>query len=77
MLIKDLKPGTVYRIKDTDFFQNKMMVIEVPYDIKMVDAFSDRVFEYKLASIDLERNLLVQWYGHEQLEAVVLEEGDE
>lgn len=74
MLIKDLKPGTVYRIKDTKFFQSRMMVVEIPYDVLLSDAFGDKFFEYKLASINLDKSLLVQWNGHEELEAVLLEE---
>ncbi len=77
MLIKELKPGTVYRLKDKHFDQSKLMVVSLPYDIMIVDSeFGGEVYP-GFASIDLDNNELVQWQGHEEQEAILITEGDE
>ena len=77
MLIKELSPGTVYKLKDEHFIQNKLMVIAVPYDIEIVDKEYGAPVCSGLASIDLVSFELVQWQGHEEQEATLLTEGDE
>ena len=74
MLVRDMPIGVKYRLAENDYPEVDTSLTFIRLSITDAKICSPAMSEWEGVSLCLEENALVVWRGHEEFEAVVVEE---